>query len=82
MKICFVLGTRPEIIKLSPLIKLCKKKKIKYFIIHTGQHYTYLMDGKFLDVCLLHTSSPSSIQDGVVCIVTSNLPVIPSSETR
>ena len=49
MKICFVLGTRPEIIKLFPLIKLCEKKKINYFIIHTGQHYTYLMDGKFLD---------------------------------
>ena len=28
MKICFVLGTRPEIIKLSPLIKLCEKKKL------------------------------------------------------
>ena len=49
MKICFVLGTRPEIIKLFPLIKLCEKKKINYFIIHTGQHYTYLMDGKFFD---------------------------------
>ena len=49
MKICFVLGTRPEIIKLYSLIKLCKTKKIKHFIIHTGQHNTYLMDKKFFE---------------------------------
>ena len=49
MKICFVLGTRPEIIKLYPLINLCKKKKIRHIIIHTGQHNTYLMDKKFFE---------------------------------
>ena len=49
MKICFVLGTRPEIIKLFPLIKLCIQKKIRHFIIHTGQHYSYMMDKKFLE---------------------------------
>ena len=49
MKICFVLGTRPEIIKLFPLINLCKKKKIKNFIIHTGQHNSYMMDKKFFE---------------------------------
>ena len=49
MKICFVLGTRPEIIKLFPLIKLCTDEKIQYFIIHTGQHYSYMMDKKFFE---------------------------------
>ena len=47
ISICFVLGTRPEIIKLAPLIKLCKKKKIKSTIIHTGQHFDYNMEGRF-----------------------------------
>lgn len=47
MKICFVLGTRPEIIKLYSLIKYCESKKIKYFIIHTNQHYDKNMDGVF-----------------------------------
>ena len=47
MKICFVLGTRPEIIKLYPLIKLCKVKKINHFIIHTSQQKSVLMDKKF-----------------------------------
>ena len=48
MKICIILGTRPEIIKLFPLISLLKKKKIKFFIIHTGQHKIFSMEGQFL----------------------------------
>ncbi|MBU1203945.1 MAG: UDP-N-acetylglucosamine 2-epimerase (non-hydrolyzing) [Nanoarchaeota archaeon] len=47
MKICFILGTRPEIIKLAPLIKECEKEQISYNIIHTGQHYDYLLDKIF-----------------------------------
>lgn len=47
MKIAIVLGTRPEIIKMSPLIRLLKKKKDNYFIVHTGQHYSYTMDRLF-----------------------------------
>lgn len=47
MKLAFILGTRPEIIKLSPLIKECNKRKIKYFVIHTNQHYSYKLDAIF-----------------------------------
>lgn len=43
----FILGTRPEIIKLSPLIKLCRKKGVPFKIIHSGQHYSYAMDSVF-----------------------------------
>ncbi|MFA5500372.1 MAG: UDP-N-acetylglucosamine 2-epimerase (non-hydrolyzing) [Candidatus Omnitrophota bacterium] len=43
----FILGTRPEIIKLSPLIRLCVKKRIPFKIIHSGQHYSYDMDKVF-----------------------------------
>lgn len=35
-----ILGTRPELIKLFPLIKKLKNEKIKFKIIHTGQHYS------------------------------------------
>ncbi len=49
MKICFVLGTRPEIIKTSPVIKQCQKEKINFFIIHTGQHYSYFLDKTFFE---------------------------------
>jgi UDP-N-acetylglucosamine 2-epimerase (non-hydrolysing) len=43
----FILGTRPEIIKLSPLIRLCRKKRIPFNVIHSGQHYSYAMDSVF-----------------------------------
>lgn len=47
MKIAIILGTRPEIIKLSGIIRICDKRKYNYFIIHTGQHYSYTMDKTF-----------------------------------
>lgn len=46
-KLAFIFGTRPEIIKLSPLIRECQKRKIKFFSIHTGQHYSYKLDKVF-----------------------------------
>jgi UDP-N-acetylglucosamine 2-epimerase (non-hydrolysing) len=49
MKICVILGTRPEIIKCSPIIRECKKQKVDYFILHTGQHYSYNMDKIFFE---------------------------------
>lgn len=47
MKIAVVVGTRPEIIKMSPIAKELDKRKIDYFILHTGQHYDYEMDKIF-----------------------------------
>jgi UDP-N-acetylglucosamine 2-epimerase (non-hydrolysing) len=47
MKIAFVLGTRPEIIKLYPLIKDCIDRGISYIILHTNQHYDVNMDEVF-----------------------------------
>jgi UDP-N-acetylglucosamine 2-epimerase (non-hydrolysing) len=52
-KIAIVLGTRPEIIKMSPIIH--RLKHMDYFILHTGQHYSYNMDKIFfeqLDLCI------------------------------
>lgn len=47
--ISIVLGTRPEIIKMSPLIRACEEKSIEYSVIHTGQHYSYELDKIFFD---------------------------------
>jgi UDP-N-acetylglucosamine 2-epimerase (non-hydrolysing) len=47
MKVCIIIGTRPEIIKMSPLIRECQRRKLDSFILHTGQHYSYEMDKKF-----------------------------------
>lgn len=47
MNISIILGTRPEIIKMSPIIRYCEEKNIPYHIIHTGQHYDENMDKIF-----------------------------------
>lgn len=39
VKIGFVLGTRPEIIKLYSCIKYCVDNSIDHFIVNTDQHY-------------------------------------------
>jgi len=51
MKIAIVLGTRPEIIKMAPVINELKKRKVNFFIIHTNQHYTKIMDSNIF-MCL------------------------------
>ena len=47
MKISIILGTRPEIIKLAPVVKELEKRNIEFFILHTGQNYSYNMDRIF-----------------------------------
>ncbi|MCK4310273.1 MAG: UDP-N-acetylglucosamine 2-epimerase, partial [Methanomicrobia archaeon] len=47
--IAVVLGTRPEIVKMAPIIKELEKRDIDYFVIHTGQHYSYNLDKVFFE---------------------------------
>ncbi len=47
MKLSIIVGTRPEIIKMSPIIRECERRGLNYFILHTGQHYSYDMDKVF-----------------------------------
>jgi len=47
LKIAIILGTRPEIIKMAPIIRECQKRKLQYFIIHTNQHYSFNLDRIF-----------------------------------
>lgn len=49
MRVSIVLGTRPEIIKCSPIFRECERLGLDYFILHTGQHYSYNMDRVFFD---------------------------------
>ena len=49
MKIAVIVGTRPEIIKMSPVIRALQSKDIPYYVLHTGQHYSYNMDKLFFD---------------------------------
>ncbi|WP_018256149.1 non-hydrolyzing UDP-N-acetylglucosamine 2-epimerase [Halomicrobium katesii] len=47
--IAFVFGTRPEIIKLAPVLRACENRDISYIQIHTGQHYSDSLDSIFFD---------------------------------
>ena len=49
MKICIVLSTRPEIIKLAPIIKLLQSKKKNFFLINTNQHHIKNMSDIFFN---------------------------------
>ena len=46
-KIAVIFGTRPEIIKISPFIKGALRRNWNFFVIHTGQHYSEIMDKVF-----------------------------------
>jgi len=49
MKVSIILGTRPEIIKFSPIILEFERLKLDYFILHSGQHYSYSLDKVFFE---------------------------------
>lgn len=47
-RVLTVLGTRPEIIKLSPLIPLLEER-FDHILVHSGQHYSYEVDAIFFE---------------------------------
>jgi UDP-N-acetylglucosamine 2-epimerase (non-hydrolysing) len=47
LKTAIIIGTRPDIIKMSPIIREYERRKLDYFILHTGQHYSFKMDKIF-----------------------------------
>jgi UDP-N-acetylglucosamine 2-epimerase (non-hydrolysing) len=55
MPASIVVGTRPEIIKMSPIIREYEKEDSDYFILHTGQHYSHNLDKIFFDELELPT---------------------------
>ncbi len=49
MKVSVIIGTRPEIIKMAPVIKELERQGREYFILHTGQHYSYNLGRVFFE---------------------------------
>ena len=89
MRICFLLGTRPEIVKMSPLIRECVRRGIDHYTIHTGQHYSYEMDQIFFDELELekarynlnvgsglHGQQTGKMLTGIECILADDRPDI------
>lgn len=48
MKTCIISSTRPQLIKMAPIIWKLQKEKEEFFIIHTGQHYDKNMSDSFI----------------------------------
>jgi len=79
MKTAIVMGTRPEIIKLAPIINKLSTKNSS--VIFTGQHYDYSMGLKFIDQLGLRkpdyslriSKSNPSIQIGQIIIKLSKI---------
>lgn len=49
MKVAVIVGTRPEIIKMAPIIHELEKRGVEFFFVHTGQHYDYEMSAVFIE---------------------------------
>jgi UDP-N-acetylglucosamine 2-epimerase (non-hydrolysing) len=49
MKILSVVGTRPNFMKIAPLVEEFKKHKVEHVLVHTGQHYDTKMSKLFFD---------------------------------
>jgi UDP-N-acetylglucosamine 2-epimerase (non-hydrolysing) len=47
--IMVVVGTRPEIIKMAPVVRALRKNKIPITFVHCGQHYDYNMSQQFIE---------------------------------
>lgn len=53
LKVMTILGTRPEIIKMSAIIKKCDKY-FDHILVHTGQNYDYTLNEVFFKDLDLH----------------------------
>ena len=49
MKPFFVVGTRPEIIKMAPIVHECERRGLELYLLHTGQHYSESLSSQFFD---------------------------------
>ena len=48
MSVFLIVGTRPQIIKSTPVIQQALKQGLEMKIIHTGQHYDPALSQDFL----------------------------------
>lgn len=62
LKLLIVVGTRPEIIRLSEVIKRCREN-FDCILAHTGQNYDYTLNGIFFED--LRLSEPDVYMDAV-----------------
>lgn len=62
LKLLIIVGTRPEIIRLSEVIKKCRRH-FDCLLVHTGQNYDYTLNGIFFEDLAL--DNPDVYMDAV-----------------
>lgn len=76
MKVVLVVGTRPEIIKMSPIVLELRRRGVDYQLVHTGQHYDFLMSRIFFeDLGLPHEMVNLGVGSGTHAETTTNIMV-------
>lgn len=90
-KIAVLVGTRPGIIKMSPLIWVLQQQEINYFTIHAGQHYSPELDDIFFEElglpqpdykltevkkCTLHGEQTAKMLEGIEQILIKEKPKV------
>jgi len=48
-EVMLVVGTRPEIIKMAPILRAFRSNSIPFVFVHCGQHYDYNMSQQFVE---------------------------------
>jgi len=81
-RIMVIVGTRPEIIKMAPVIRALQEKSIPFTFVHCGQHYDYNMSQQFIEELELpnpdygfrvKVSSPSLQTSRIISIVAKTI---------
>lgn len=49
MDTLIVVGTRPEVIKMAPVIRALQKHGQAFILVHSGQHYDYNLSSQFIE---------------------------------
>jgi UDP-N-acetylglucosamine 2-epimerase (non-hydrolysing) len=44
-----IVGTRPEIVKMAPIVRALNKAAMPFTFVHCGQHYDYNMSQQFIE---------------------------------
>jgi UDP-N-acetylglucosamine 2-epimerase (non-hydrolysing) len=47
--IMILVGTRPEIIKMAPVVRALERNNLPFIFVHCGQHYDYNMSQQFIE---------------------------------
>jgi UDP-N-acetylglucosamine 2-epimerase (non-hydrolysing) len=73
-EVMIVAGTRPEIIKMAPIIRALQKKRIPMKFVHCGQHYDYNMAQQFIENLDLPTPDYTfRVKNSSPCVQTAQI---------